>query len=68
MDPLVEQVCLQKGITLVKKSFFVSMWFLISRNLKPPVLLLDGNVIATGKVLSKDELNSLVSPEGGIKP
>ena len=64
MDPLVEQVCHQESISLIKKSFIASMWFLIIHGLKPPALLLDGKLIVTGKILSKDELVEAIKKDG----
>lgn len=56
MDPLVEEVCHQEGIDLMHKGFFTSMWFLLRNRLKPPVVLLDGQIIFAGRIFSKDEL------------
>jgi len=61
MDPLIEQICQHKGIELVKKGLLISVWFMLSRNLKPPALMIDGTVIVSGRLLSQDELLSLLS-------
>lgn len=60
MDPLIEQICHQKGIELVRNGFLTSVWFLLARNLKPPVLIFDGRVVVSGRLLSKDELVDLL--------
>ena len=59
-DPLVEKVCKDRQIAFTKNGLFRSLIYIIGHGLRPPVIVVDGVVKASGRILTEAEIHSLI--------
>lgn len=57
-DALMKQVCASKNIEIEKKGLLKSIPYLVIHFRKPPVILINSNIVCEGRVPGEEEVRS----------
>lgn len=57
---LAEQACAAEGVTLVRKSLWVSLVYMLVTFQSPPAILINGRLVSQGRVPKLEELRQWI--------